>query len=82
MKKETLDRARELGQQIEYYDEIAYAMSFPWQKFKLFRRRAFIGASKYPNDIEITLNDKQLAEIIALYCKTKKLDLQKELEEL
>jgi len=82
MKKETLDRAKALEQQIKYYDEIAFAMSFPWQKFKLFGRHASIGASRYNNDIEITLNDKQLAEIIELYCRTKKLDLQKELEEL
>ena len=82
MKKETLDKARELEHQIEYYDQIAYAMSFPYMKFKLRGKQAYIGAAKYPYDIEITLNDKQLAEIIELYCRTKKLDLQKELEEL
>jgi hypothetical protein len=82
MKKETLDKARELEHQIEYYDKIAYAMSFPWQKFKLFGRQAYIGAAGYNQNLEITLNDKQLAEIIELYCRTKKLDLQKELEDL
>lgn len=82
MKKETLDRARELEKQIEYYDKIAYAMAYPYQKFKLIGKRTYIGASKLPHDIEVLLSDKQLAEIIELYCKTKKLDLQKELEEL
>ena len=82
MKKETLDRARELEQQIDHYNEIIHAMTFPWQKFKLRGKHAYIGAAKYPQDIEVSLNDKQLAEIIELYCRTKKLDLQKELEEL
>ncbi len=82
MKKETLDKAKELEKQIGYYDKIAFAMSFPYQKFKLFRRHAYIGAANYNHEIEVTLKDKQLAEIIELYCKTKKLDLQKELEEL
>ena len=82
MKKETLARAKDLEQQIEYYDKIAYAMSFPYHKFKLFGSQVFIGAANYNQNLEITLNDKQLAEIIELYCRTKKLDLQKELEEL
>jgi hypothetical protein len=82
MKKETLDKAKEIEQQIKYYDEIAYAMTYPWQRFKLTGKHAYIGATKHPYNIEVSLNDKQLAEIIELYCKTKKLDLQKELEEL
>lgn len=82
MKKEVLERAKEIEQQIKYYDDIAYAMTYPWQRFKLTGKHAYIGATKHPYNIEVSLNDKQLAEIIELYCKTKKLDLQKELEEL
>lgn len=82
MKKEVLERAKEIEHQIEHYNEIIHAMTFPWQKFKLIGKRAYIGAAKHPYDIEVLLNDKQLAEIIELYCRTKKLDLQKELEEL
>lgn len=82
MKKETLDRAKELEQQIGYYDKIAYAMTFPYQKFKSFGSQVFIGAATYNQNLEISLADKQLAEIIERYCKAKKLELQKELEEL
>ena len=82
MKKEALERAKEIEQQIEHYNEIIHAMTFPFQKFKLIGKHAYIGAAKYPYDIEVVLSDRQLAETIELYCKTKKLDLQKELEEL
>jgi hypothetical protein len=82
MKKEALKRAKEIEHQIEHYNEIIHAMTFPWQKFKLIGKCAYIGSRKHPQDIEVLLNDKQLAEIIELYCRTKKLDLQKELEEL
>jgi hypothetical protein len=82
MKKEALERAKEIEQQIEDYNEIIHAMTFPYQKFKLIGKHLFIGARKYPQDIEVAMNDKQLAEIIELYCRTKKLDLQKELEAL
>lgn len=82
MKKEALERAKEIEQQIEHYNGIIHAMTFPWQKFRLIGKRAYIGAAKHPYDIEVLLSDKPLAEIIELYCRTKKLDLQKELEEL
>jgi hypothetical protein len=57
-------------------------MTFPYQKFKLIGKRAYIGAATHPYDIEVILSDKQLAEIIECYCKAKKLDLRKELEDL
>lgn len=81
MKKETLDKARELEQQIGTYKKIAFAMSFPWQKFKLFRRQAYIGsAGNYGT--EINLADPELAELIENYCREKIKKLNKELEEL
>ena len=82
MNKETLKRAKEIEQQIEQYDQIIHAMTIPWQKFKLVGKRAYIGAVTRPYDIEVILSDKQLAEVIELYCKAKRLDLQKEFEDL
>ena len=82
MKKETLERAKEIEKQIDQYDQIIRAMTIPWQKFKLVRKRAYIGAVTRPYDIEVILSDKQLAELIECYCKAKKLDLRKELEDL
>lgn len=82
MKKETLDKARKLEAQISVYKEIAYAVSFPWQKFKLWRKRAYIGAAGYNNNTEVNLDDKELAKLIADYCREKIEKLNKELEEL
>lgn len=82
MKKEILDKARELEQQIGTYKNIAYAVSFPWQRFRLFRKQAYIGAAGYNNNIEITLADPELAKLIEDYCSEKIKKLSKELEEL
>lgn len=81
MKKEALERAKEIEQQIEHYGKIAYTMSFPWQKFKLFRRHTYIGsAGSYGT--EINLADPELAKLIEDYCRDKIKKLNKELEEL
>ncbi len=81
MKKETLDKARTLEHQIGTYETIAFAVSFPWQKFKLFRRHAYIGsAGNYGT--EINLADPELAKLIEDYCREKIKKLNKELEEL
>ncbi len=82
MKKETLDKARKLEQQIDTYNEIASAMTFPWQKFKLWGKQAYIGAAGYNHNTEITLSDKELAKLIEDYCRAKVKKLTQELEDL
>jgi hypothetical protein len=82
MKKEALERAKEIEQQIGTYDKIAYAVSFPWQKFKLFGRQAYVGSAGYNTNIEITLSDPELAKLIEDYCRAKVKKLKQELEEL
>lgn len=82
MKKEVLERAKEIEQQVKYYNEIAYAMTYPWQRFKLNGKHAYIGATKHPYNIEISLNDHELAKLIEDYCRDRIKKLNKELEEL
>jgi hypothetical protein len=82
MKKETLDKARKIEHQIEQYNEIVHAMTFPWQRFKLWRKRSYIGAAGYNNNTEVTLADPELAKLIEDYCREKIKKLNKELEEL
>ena len=82
MKKETLDRAKELEEQIGKYEVIAYITSYPYQKFKLFCRQAYLGAASYNSNAEVTLADKELAKLIEDYCRDKIKKLNKELEEI
>lgn len=82
MKKEILERAKELEKQIGKYKDIAYITSYPYQMFKLFHRQAYIGAASYNQNAEITLSDKELAELIEDYCRRKIEALNKELEEM
>ncbi len=82
MKKETLNRAKELEDQIGKYEVIAYITSYPYQRFKLFRRQAYLGAASYNNNTEVTLADKELAKLIEDYCSDKIKKLSKELEEM
>ena len=42
MKKETIDKANELEKKIGYYDRIAFICSYPYQRFNLFKRKAYI----------------------------------------
>ena len=82
MRKDALETANKLAQEIDKYSDLAYYMTFPYQKFKLFRRRTYIGAASYSRDAEIILADKELANLIADYCREKINQLSKELEEL
>lgn len=80
MKKETIDKANELEAKIGYYDKIAFICTFPYQRFKLFRKKAYICKSDEMSNILIT--DKELAELIADYCDKKRTELRAELEAL
>ena len=80
MKKETIDKANELEARIDYYDKIAYICTFPYQRFKLFRKKAYICKSDEMSNILIT--DKELAKLIADYCDKKRAELKAELEAL
>lgn len=82
MKRETLERAKELEEQIGEYDLIAHAMSYPYQKFGRRGKHTWLGASSYPYSTEITLADRDLAKLIEDYCRAKIKILQQELEEL
>ena len=80
MKKETIDKANELEAKIGYYDKIAFICSFPYQRFKLFKKKAYICKSDEMSNILIT--DEELAKLIADYCYKKKAELRAELEAL
>ena len=80
MKKETIDKANELEAKIGHYDRIAFICSFPYQRFKLFRKKAYIGKSDERYNTLIT--DKELAKLIADYCDKKRAELRAELEAL
>ncbi len=82
MKKETLDRANKLEEQIGEYNLIVHAMSYPYQKFGCRGKHAWLGASSYPHSTEITLADRELAKLIETYCREKVKTLKQELEEL
>lgn len=80
MKKETIDKANELDARIGYYDKIAFICSFPYQRFKLFKKKAYICKSNEMSNILI--KDEELAKLIADYCNKKKAELRAELEAL
>lgn len=80
MKKETIDKANELEAKIGYYDKIAYICTFPYQRFKLFKKKAYICKSDEMSNILIT--DEELAKLIADYCDKKREELKAELEAL
>lgn len=80
MKKETIDKANELEAKIGYYDKIKFICSFPYQRFKLFRKKAYICKSDEMSNILIT--DEELAKLIADYCDKKRAELRAELEAL
>jgi hypothetical protein len=81
MKKETLERANELREQIGDYELIAYAMSYPYQRYRLFRKKPCVNhASSISTGIIIT--DKELAKLVEDYCRDKVKKLRQELEEL
>lgn len=80
MKKETMDKANELDTRIGYYDRIAFICSFPYQRFKLFKKKAYICKSDEMSNILI--KDEELAKLIADYCDKKRAELRAELEAL
>lgn len=80
MKKETLDKANELEAKIGYYDKIAFICTFPYQRFKLFKKKAYICKSDEMSNVLIT--DDELAKLIADYCDKKRAELRAELESL
>jgi len=80
MKKETIDKANELEAQIGRYDKIAFICSFPYQRFRLFKKKAYICKSDETSNILIT--DEELAKLIADYCDKKRSELRAELEAL
>lgn len=82
MNTETLARAKELEQQIDTYNKIAFAMTFPYTKFKLFKKQAYIGYAGYNAHPEIAVSDPELAKLIADYCRDKLKKLNTELEEM
>lgn len=80
MKKETIDKANELEAKIGYYDKIAFICTFPYQRFKLFKKKAYICKSDEMSNILIT--DEALAKLIADYCDKKREELRAELDAL
>ena len=81
MKKEILERAKELEDQIGNYQLIAYIMSYPYQRYKLFHRKPCIQCEG-GTSTGIVITDLELAKLIEDYCRSKVRTLQKELEEL
>ena len=80
MKKETIDKANELEAKIGYYDKIAFICTFPYQRFKLFKKKAYICKSDEMSNILMT--DEALAKLIADYCDKKREELRAELDAL
>lgn len=81
MKKETLDKAKELEDQIGDYQLISYIMSYPYQRYKLFRKKPCI-QHEGGTSTGVVITDRELAKLIEDYCSSKVKTLQKELEEL
>ena len=80
MKKEIIDKANELEAKIGYYDKIAFICTFTYQRFKLFRKKAYICKSSEMS--YVLIRDEELAKLIADYCDKKKAELRAELEAL
>lgn len=81
MKKETLDRANALEEQIGKYEVIAYITSFPYQKFRLFKRKTYISNGGY-NGTDAMITDPELAKLIEAYCRDKIKSLRAEMDAL
>jgi hypothetical protein len=81
MKKETLDKAKELEDQIEDYQLISHIMSYPYQRYKLFRRKPCI-QHEGGTSTGIVITDRELAKLIETYCREKVKTSKQELEEL
>lgn len=82
MKKEVLERAKELEDQIGDYQLISYIMSYPYQRYKLFQKKPCIQKADYNTSTGIAITDRELAKLIDTYCREKVKTLKQELEEL
>ena len=80
MKKETLDRANELEEQIGKYEAIARIMRYPYQTFRLFKKRVYI--SKGGGSDSVCIEDSELAKLVEEYCRDKIESLKVEIEAL
>ena len=63
MKKEILERAKELEDQIGDYQLISYIMSYPYQRYKLFRKKPCI-QHEGGTSTGIVITDRELAKLI------------------
>lgn len=80
MKKETLDRANALEAQIDTYKVIAHIMNYPYQKFKLFKKKVYVSNGAENSSKAIT--DPELAKLIENYCRDKIKSLREEIDAL
>lgn len=80
MKRETINKANEIENQIVYYEKLAFICSFPFQKFRLSGKKAYICMT---DDMSyVTLQDEELSNLIRDYCNQKKSELLAELDAL
>lgn len=80
MKKETLDQANALEEQIGTYELIAHIMSYPYQRFRLFKKKAYLSSSGGGDSMSI--EDPELAKLVENYCRDKIKLLRAEMEAL
>lgn len=81
MNKEVLAKAKELEEQIGDYELISYIMSYPYQRYKLFKKKPCI-QHEGGTSTGIVITDPELTELIREYCDQKVKDLKQELEAL
>lgn len=81
MKKETLERANELENQIEHYELLTHIMSYPYQRYRLFKKKPQVNHAS-STSAGIIIGDKELTKLIENYCRNKIKVLRQELEEM
>ena len=81
MNKEVLDKAKELEEQIGDYELISYIMSYPYQRYKLFKKKPCI-QHEGGTSTGIVITDRELTKLIREYCDQRVKDLKQELEAL
>jgi hypothetical protein len=65
MKKETLERANELENQIEHYELLSYIMSYPYQRYRLFKKKPRVNHAR-STSVDIVISDKELTKLIGM----------------
>lgn len=80
MTRETLNRATEIENKIAEYELLSLFSSFPYQRFQLRKRLFSIGRSD--GSRYVTIQDKELANLITKYCNDKIAALTSELAAL